>query len=409
MTPALTKDELSIIRIIFMQDEATRSEIASHLGTSLIKVSSLLESLEKNGFIYKEERRTKRGRPSYMFRIVKDRFYAIGISFGIDSFRLAVTNTAKDIIHEEEFPFKTDESDKKHIQSVVNTLEKIIRQATEIPAAKDLTPVSVGVSLPGMVDTEKGVWILGLQIGGVENIPLARILEERTGVPVFIEDAARTYAFYEKIVGAGKALKNFVLLYLDRGIGTGIVINHELYLGSGGLSGEIGHIIHQNNAYRCACGSIGCLETVTSSSGIIRVFMDRLNEGVISHLKEELRNSGELSLEAIREAAEKGDRLAITTLFETGQFLGDACALLIKLFNPQAIIIDGHCAILKDFFQGAINQQIRHQVIPEMIKHFEIMYPPYNQFTEAHGAALFAVERLLKRAVDKTPSYKIKR
>jgi DNA-binding transcriptional regulator GbsR (MarR family) len=207
MTPALTKDELSIIRIIFMQDEATRSEIASHLGTSLIKVSSLLESLEKNGFIYKEERRTKRGRPSYMFRIVKDRFYAIGISFGIDSFRLAVTNTAKDIIHEEEFPFKTDESDKKHIQSVVDTLEKIIRQATDIPAAKDLTPVSVGVSLPGMVDTEKAFGYSVSRSGGSRTYPSPEFSRKRTGVPVFIEDAARTYAFYEKIVGAGKALK----------------------------------------------------------------------------------------------------------------------------------------------------------------------------------------------------------
>jgi len=407
MTDILTKDELSIVRIIFMHDEATRSDIASRIGTSLIKVSSLLDDLEEKGIIYKEEKKTKRGRPSYLFKIVRNRFYSIGIAFDIENFKLALTDTTKEILYTEEIPFIQPSSDHDHVKAVIEAFVEIIQKGKTLPCVQGLTPISVGVSLPGMVDTEKGVWILGLQIGGVENVPLSRLLEERTGIEVFIEDSARTYAYYEKIIGPGKGLKNFVLLYLDRGIGTGIIINHELYYGSGGISGEIGHVVHQNNTYRCTCGSIGCLETVTSSSGIIRVFMDRLNEGVISQLKEQVRDKGELTLEDIRNAAERGDRLAITTLFEIGQFLGDACTLLIKLFNPQAIIIDGHCAILKDFFHGAINQQIRHQVIPEMIKHFEIIYPQYSPYTEANGASLLAVERVLKGAAEsKHPAVK---
>ena len=278
MTPLLTKDELSIIRIIFMTGQCTRSEIASRLEMSLIKVSSILESLEKNRFITKEERKIRRGRPSFLYKIISNRFYSIGISFFIDKFRLCVTNTDKEVIFNEEFPVSEKETDEDQIKFVVNTLEDLIKYAINSQAVRNMTPISAGISLPGMVDSDNGIWLLGLHVPGVANKPLSQILEDRTKLPVFIEDASRTHAFFEKAVGEGKSLKNFILFFIDRGIGAGIVINNELYHGAGGLSGEIGHVIHRNNKYRCVCGSIGCFETVISSVGIIRVFKDRLNE-----------------------------------------------------------------------------------------------------------------------------------
>jgi glucokinase len=186
------------------------------------------------------------------------------------------------------------------------------------------------------------------------------------------------------------------MVYIGLGLGTGIVINGRIYRGYHGLAGEIGHVEHADNTYRCSCNSVGCLDTVVSTAGILRVFRDRLKEGVRSSLQKTTTESGSgLSLEEILAAAEAGDRLAQSTLEEIGVFLGDACATLIKLFNPQRLIISGPGSIFKEYFDDPVQQVIRQRVLPEMLEDYQTVFADYRANHEAKGAALLALKRYL--------------
>jgi predicted NBD/HSP70 family sugar kinase len=248
--------------------------------------------------------------------------------------------------------------------------------------------LAVGVAVPGMVDTERGIWLRGLQLTGVENMPIGNMLQRALNLPVVVEDPARCVAFLKaSTMGAGAA-GDFVLLHLDRGVGASVVIKGELYRGNHGLAGEIGHLVVDKGGARCSCGNVGCLETVLSEPAILRRFQQRLSEGVISALQR--TDAPDLTIEHILSAAQADDRLAQSTLFELGAFLGNACTMLIHMYNPRTLVVDGRVAALGDYFREAAWQTIRQQVVPEMLVDLNIEYDVARQGDEAIGAALIA-------------------
>ncbi len=391
----LSRDELKVIHTIFMTRVPTRISIAEAIGLSLLKIASLLSGLEEKRYIRKEGKlQSKTGRPSHIYALVSERFYTIGISVDIGFYRLLVLDCCKHIVMDRRLELAVPSDPAEYIQhleseisaSVVAIRDEFREQGKEI--------VAVCAALTGMVDSVRGVWLLGLQVGGIKNIKIAEMFGERTGIPFFVDDNSRSVAFLEQRAGSGVELEDFILLYLGKGVGAGLVINGGIYTGYHGIAGEIGHIPQGNNSYRCSCGNIGCLEAIVSPAGIKRVMADRLREGVVSSLSRYIgEKENNLDLEIIKQAAEEGDRFAISTLYELGTFIGDACTTLIKLFNPQRIIISGYSSTLKEFFKEAIEQKIRRSVILSMLIDYETVFADYELHHEAYGAGLLALHR----------------
>jgi predicted NBD/HSP70 family sugar kinase len=397
----LSKDELKVIHTIFLSRLSTRISIAEAIGISLLKTASLLSGLEKQKYIRKEGKlQSKTGRPSYVYALVLERFYTIGISVDVDSYRFIVLDSEKHIVMDRQFSMAVPSDPAEYIQYFKSEISKAVTAISGDFREQGKEIVAVCAALSGMVDSAKGKWLLGLQIGGIKNVNIAEMLGECTGIPFFIADYSRSLAFLERRMGSGMDLEDFILLYMGKGVGAGLVINGEVYAGYHGIAGEIGHIPQGNNNYRCSCGSIGCLEAIVSSSGIKRVMADRLKEGVVSSLSKYIEGKeNNLNLEIIKQAAEEGDRFAIATLYELGTFIGDACATVIKLFNPQKIVISGYSSILKEFFIDAIEQKIKHSVILEMLVDYETVFADYELHNEAYGAGLLAFHRYLEDRV----------
>jgi predicted NBD/HSP70 family sugar kinase len=391
----LGHQEYSALQALFSMTTPTRIGLADTLGLSLLKTSSILTELEKHEFIIKAGKlQNKTGRPSIIYDLNASRFYSLGVSVDSSSLRIIAVDASKAIIHKEQIPLEEANDPHHYVDILVEQLDTSITRVLSDFKNQGKCICSITLALAGITDEEQGIWLLGLQVGGVRDIPLAEIMQERLGVPVFIEDKARLLAFYENTNGHGKKAENFILLYIGLGLGAGIVIGNKLYRGEQGISGEIGHIAHGNNNYRCSCGNVGCLETVVSKPGIIRVIRERLHEGVISSLQEYTKpGAPELTIEAILEAANNGDRLAQSTLFDIGEFIGDACSIIIKLFNPSKVIISGYGAVFKEFFREPVNQVISRKVIPIMTEKYETVYVDYSPYDEAYGAALFALYR----------------
>lgn len=391
----LSKDELKTIRAIYNLSEATRNSIADGIGLSILKTSSLLNNLEKNGVILKTGKtKSASGRPSYIYDLFPESSFSIGITFKLDHFHAVVSDGQKTVVQDKVYPFGKGALNTIEIEEVESEIVRIIHTLhAEITGSKD-TLGTVGISVPGMIDTEKKTWLLGLQAGGIRHYPLAEAVEKKVALPVFIEDNARSVTYYEKLLGSCKNLQNYVVLYLGSGVGTGIVTNGEIYRGTRGLAGELGHIVHYNNTYRCSCGNVGCLETVLTPHGIRRIILDRIDEGVVSRLSNINREN--ITVESILEAADDGDQPTRNTLFEIGTFLGDACTMIIGLFNPQKIVITGKTVTMKKYLFEPTMQRINQRVLPEMRDGVEVSFTDYRDNFEPLGVALFSFDQYCK-------------
>jgi len=173
------------------------------------------------------------------------------------------------------------------------------------------------------------------------SIPLARLLSEALGLKTTITNDANAAAIGEMMYGAAKGMKDFVMVTLGTGLGSGFVANGQLIYGHDGFAGELGHLIAVRDGRDCACGRKGCLETYASATGIVRTAEEWLET---RHDHSALRGLEKITAKAITEAAREGDGLALELFEYTGKILGQCLADIVTITSPEAIILFGGLA-----------------------------------------------------------------
>ncbi len=173
-------------------------------------------------------------------------------------------------------------------------------------------------------------------------VPLARMFQERLGIPVVLTNDANAAAIGEMTFGVAKGMKNFIMITLGTGVGSGIVVNGELVYGCDGFAGELGHVIVDRGpeARQCGCGRKGCLETYCSATGVARTAREfltkRTDESELRNIPLENVTSKDVSI-----AAEHGDQLARDVYQFTGELLGRSCANFTAFCSPEAYVFFG--------------------------------------------------------------------
>ena len=173
------------------------------------------------------------------------------------------------------------------------------------------------------------------------TIPLASMLEEKFNIPVAITNDANAAAIGEMTYGAARGLKDFIMITLGTGVGSGIVVNGQLVYGHDGFAGELGHIIvKRNNGRLCGCGRTGCLEAYCSATGVARTAREFLEIRTEPSL---LRNIpiDQITSKDVYDAAMQGDQIAKDIFDYTGTILGEAFADMTVFTSPQAFILFG--------------------------------------------------------------------
>ncbi len=190
-------------------------------------------------------------------------------------------------------------------------------------------------------------------------IPLADMVSEKFGIPVSITNDANAAAIGEMTYGAARGMKDFIMITLGTGVGSGIVINGQLVYGHDGFAGELGHVImKRNNGRICGCGRCGCLETYTSATGVARTAREFLEARATEPSL--LRN---LDIESITskdvyDAAVAGDKMAKDIFDFTGNILGEALADFIAFSSPEAIVLFGGLAKSGDFLMKPLKESM---------------------------------------------------
>lgn len=218
--------------------------------------------------------------------------------------------------------------------------------------------IGVGIGAPnGNVYTGEIVFAPNLPWEGI--IPMAKLMQATLNLKTVLTNDANAAAFGEMTYGAAKGMKDFILVTLGTGVGSGFVSNGELIYGHDGFAGELGHVISVRNGRRCGCGRNGCLERYASATGIVITAKEWLET---RDDKSVLRDQ-ELSAKAIHEAAEAGDVLALEMMEYTGMILGQTLADAVAITSPEAIIFFGGLANAGDLLFNPVRKHMEDNLL----------------------------------------------
>jgi glucokinase len=220
--------------------------------------------------------------------------------------------------------------------------------------------IGAGIGAPnGNFFTGEIIFAPNLPWQGV--IPMAKLIGEELHLKAMLTNDANAAAIGEMIYGAAKGMKDFILVTLGTGVGSGFVANGELIYGHDGFAGELGHVIAVRNGRKCGCGRSGCLETYASATGIVRTAEEWLKERTDDTL---LRvQQGAMTAKKIHEAAEQGDAFAIEIFEFTGKILGETLADAIAITSPQAIIIFGGLVKAGELLIGPVRRYMEDSLL----------------------------------------------
>lgn len=342
-----------LMQLLIMTDSASIADMAKELDISIPTVTKFVsELIDRQFLIDLGKQNTNGGRKPNIYGLNPKSGYFVGVGIQRKKIQLATIDFRGKMVSEPvEVPYNLEDT-----TEALDALSLIIKDyiaGLDIPRQKIL---QIGVNIAGRVNSEKGY---SYSYFYFNQRPLARVLEERLGIPVYLENDSRSMIYGEYMMGAVKDEKNILFLNLNWGLGAGIIIGGKIYYGKSGFSGEIGHICAVDNEVICNCGKKGCLETEASGYAVERILKERLEQGSTTIMADMLREHGEFLLSDFVEAVLKEDVLAIEMVEHIGYVLGRWTAGFINVLNPELVIIGGSLSATQEYLRLPMQSAVR--------------------------------------------------
>ena len=306
----------------------------------------------------------------------------VGIDVGGQTTKIGVVDSMGTVLAQTVIRTDTYTDITPYIAELAEAVNKVIKDADKEGKIR-----GIGVGAPngnyykGTIENAVNlVW------GGTQTIEFAKLLSEAMGgLPVALTNDANAAAVGEMTYGAAKGMKNFIMITLGTGVGSGIVINGEVLYGHDGFAGELGHTCAvRNNGRTCNCGKTGCLETYASATGVARTAREWLE---LSDEPSVLRNLDSIASKDVYDAAKEGDKLALKIFDFTGKILGRSFADFIAFSSPEAIVLFGGLARAKEFLLAPMEEAMNANVLPLWRNKVKIVF---SQLKESDAAILGA-------------------
>jgi glucokinase-like ROK family protein len=345
---------LDLIR--FSTTGLSRSDLADQMGLTRAAVSLIINDLLESKIVLEAESRSApSGRPPVVLAINPDQGIVAGVDMGATHISVALADFSARILQEVEFPFDIKAGPDICLAQANQYLLQLLdsRHLT----LSDISAVGVGV--PGPVVTEDGMVFAPPIMPGWDRYPILATLEKMWGCPVTLNNDAELGALGEWAYGAGRGEKNIAYIKVGSGIGAGLILDKQIYGGTNGAAGEIGHLTIGENGPICSCGNHGCLEAFAGGHAIAMQGQELARSGK----RTMLAGLETVTAHDVSEAARRGDLHAQEILRRSGTFIGIAIAGLINLFNPSIVIIGGGVAQVGDIITVPIRQAVRERAM----------------------------------------------
>lgn len=308
--------------------------------------------------------------------------YVVGIDIGGQTSKMGIVDTRGQVLSQTVIRTDTYDDVDLYIDELAAALEKIVKESESEGKIR-----GIGVGAPnGNYYTGTIENAVNLVWGGPKSIPFASLLSKRTGgLKVALTNDANAAAVGEMTYGAARGMKNFIMITLGTGVGSGIVINGEVVYGHDGFAGELGHTCAvRHNGRICNCGKTGCLETYCSATGVSRTAREWLE---MSDEPSVLRSLDNITSKDVYEAAKEGDRLALKIFEFTGRILGESFADFVAFSAPEAIVLFGGLARAKEYLYEPIMTAMNANLLPLWKDKIKIVF---SQLKESDAAILGA-------------------
>lgn len=258
----------------------------------------------------------------------------IGVDLGGTAIKVGICSEEGKLLQTYEGPTEAD----KGAETLIDNIERYVRHIVEQSQFDWEQVKGIGAGVAGFTNVREGIIILAPNVG-LRDFHIRKILEDRLGKPVMIDNDANVAALGEAWGGAGAGIDNCVCYTLGTGVGGGIIINGKIYQGFSGLAGELGHIsvVPDLEAIQCGCGKMGCLETVSSATGIIRMGKDAVARGE----RTSLSLVEKITAKDVFDAAKAGDEVSIRIVNRAAYYIGKSLAAVALVLNPELVIIGG--------------------------------------------------------------------
>ena len=305
----------------------------------------------------------------------------VGIDIGGQTTKLGVVDIQGTVLAQTVIRTDTYSEVEPYIAELAAAINKIIAEAGAEGKIR-----GIGVGAPNG-NYYKGTIENAVNIPwGHNTIEFAKLLSEAmNGIPVSLTNDANAAAVGEMTYGAARGMKNFIMITLGTGVGSGIVINGDVVYGHDGFAGELGHVTAvRNNGRACNCGKTGCLEAYASATGVARTAREWLE---LTDEPSLLRNVDTIASKDVYDAAKEGDKLALKIFEFTGKMLGRSFADFIAFSAPEAIVLFGGLARAKEFLLEPMETAMNENVVSIWKNKVKIVF---SQLKESDAAILGA-------------------
>jgi len=364
-------NQARLIEALQFAGTMTQAELSRFTGLAPSTVSNIVRELTTSGLL-RVSPTVSHGRTAQAVRLSRGAGVLVAADFGHRHLTVAIADLAYEILAEERVTLEWDHRVDDGLAEVGRIAERLL---AALGLARELV-VGVGMGLPAPIDSRTGQVGAPSQLPGWVGVDAAALATERLGVPVRVDNDANLGALAEDRWGAGRGADNVAYVKLSDGVGAGLVIRGELYQGSIGTAGEIGHATMNEFGALCRCGNRGCLETLVATS----VLLDQLapNHGTSLTIADAVR------------MAHAGDVSCRRVLEDAGHHVGVAVANLCNIFNPDRIIIGGELAQAEDLIVGSIRRALKRQGIPSAAEAVHIVMAELGARSQVLGALVIA-------------------
>ena len=308
--------------------------------------------------------------------------YVVGVDVGGQTSKICVVDARGDVLVQSVIRTDGHSDAADFVADLAAAIKELVVKADKVGQIR-----GIGVGAPnGNYYTGEIAFAPNLEWAANEAVPFSRMLSEALGgIPVSLTNDANAAAVGEMTYGAAKGMKDFIMITLGTGVGSGIVINGQVVYGHDGFAGELGHTCAvRHNGRQCNCGKTGCLEAYCSAIGVARTareWLDMTDEPSL------LRELEKITSKDVYEAAKEGDALALRVFNFTGAMLGRSLADFIEFSAPEAIVLFGGLARSKEFIYEPTYKAMNENVLPLWKGKVDLLF---SQLKESDAAILGA-------------------
>jgi predicted NBD/HSP70 family sugar kinase len=373
----------AILRMIVTSGPIARTQIAKTLGLSPATVTAVTRELLDQGIVRVAERAPSRGgRPALLLELVGGAASAFGVKVAPDHLVGVRVDLEARLVERYEAPFNSAAADA--IDALTTILADWIAQRPGDPPL-----LGVGLGVAGVCDARTGM--LQSPLLGWRDVKLAQIVQEKLGIPIFVDNDVNTLAVAERLYGRADDVENFITVTIGRGVGLGIVAGGDIYRGFGGGAGEFGHTFAVEDGPRCTCGKRGCLEAVVADPALI-------SEG----RRLGLLDQGD-GIERLHELARAGQLQARQIYHDAGTQLGRSVAGLVNVLAPELVLVSGEGTQAWPYLGDAFEAAYLANVFPPL-GHVSVEVDPWDDAKWAIGAATLVLRATFVRGLDEQSS-----